>query len=312
MSEDIQTLKDHYELAIVGCGPAGMAAALNAKIRNRDFILLGSEFCSPKLSKAPQIDNWLGFPEISGEDLRQRFLNHLREKDIPIVPFKITNIYPGPPFTLVGKEKSLEADALILATGVSISKLFPGEAELLGLGLGYCATCDGPLYKNKRTAIISYNQEGEDEANFMANICSKVYYIPYYSNPLQLDSRVEVKKSKVQGIIGSQSVEKLDFGEEQLAVDGVFIIRENLPAEQLVSGLEMENGSIKVNHNLETNLPGLFAAGDCTGQPYQLIKAAGEGGTAALQAVKYLDSLNSPERKAQGGTVFSENTLASR
>ncbi|KLU66172.1 glucosaminate ammonia-lyase [Desulfosporosinus acididurans] len=290
MSEDLNNIKDHYELAIIGCGPAGMAAALNAKIRKRDFILLGSEFCSPKLSKAPQIDNWLGFPKISGEDLRQRFLNHLKEKEISIIPFKVTSIYPGPPFTIMGKEKSLEADALILATGVSASKLFPGEAELLGMGVGYCATCDGPLYKDKKAAIISYNHEGEDEANFMADICSQVYYIPYYSDVPSLDSRVDVKKSNVARIVGKERVEQLDLGEEQLTVDGVFIIRENLPAEQLISGLEMEDGAIKVNHKLETSFPGLFAAGDCTGQPYQLIKAAGEGGTAALQAVKYLDS----------------------
>ena len=289
MSKDFQILKDHYELAIIGCGPAGMSAALNAKIRNRDFVLLGSEFCSPKLSKAPQVENWIGFPEISGEELRQRFLNHVKQKEIPIMQFKVTNIYPGPPYTLVGKDRSFEADTVIVATGVSVEKLFPGEAELLGSGVGYCATCDGPLYRNKQVAIISYNQEGEDEANYMADICSRVYYIPYYKNILKLDPRVEVKNSKVKKLVGDRTVEQLDLGDEQLVVNGVFILRETLPAEQLVSGLEMEDAAIKVNHKLETSMPGLFAAGDCTGQPYQLIKAAGEGGTAALQAVKYLD-----------------------
>lgn len=292
MPEDLQTINNHYELAIIGCGPAGMAAALNAKIRNRDFIFLGTEDCSPKLSKAPQIENWLGFPEISGEDLRQLFLKHIKEKGIEIVPFKVTNIYPGPPYTLMGKDQSLEADAIIIAIGVSAGKLFPGEAELLGSGVGYCATCDGPLYKVKKVAIVSYNQEGEDEANFMADFCSKVYYIPYYSSELlRLDPRIEVKKVKVKGIVGSEKVKQLDLGEEQLSVDGVFIIRDTLPAEQLISGLEMEDSAIKVNHKLETSMPGLFAAGDCTGQPFQLIKAAGEGGTAALQAVRYLDTL---------------------
>jgi len=297
MPEDLQTIKKHYELAIVGCGPAGLSAALNAKIRKRDFILLASEFCSPKLSKAPQVENFIGFPEISGEELRQRFLNHVKEKEIEIVPFKVSSIYQGPPFTLVSKDQSFEADAVIIATGVSVNKLFPGEAELLGHGVGYCATCDGPLYKNKSVAIVSYNKEGEAEANFMADICSKVYYIPYYSDIVKLDSRIEVKKGKVKGITGTQSVERLDLNEEQLSVDGVFIMRETLPAEQLVVGLEMEDVAIKVNHKLETNMPGLFAAGDCTGQPYQLIKAAGEGGTAALHAVKYLDNLKSSAQK---------------
>ena len=292
MPEDLQTIKKHYELAILGCGPAGMSAALNAKIRNRDFILLGSELCSPKLSKAPRVENWLGFPEITGEDLRQRCLNHVKEKGIPIVSFKVTNIYPGPPYTLVGQDQSIEADAVIIATGVSVDKLFPGEAELLGSGVGYCATCDGPLYKNKNVALVSYNQEGEDEAKFMADFCAKVYYIPYYDSDLaKLDPRIEVKKGKVKRIVGTENVKQLDLGEEQLSVDGVFIIRDTLPAEQLIAGLDMEDAAIKVNHKLETNMPGLFAAGDCTGQPYQLIKAAGEGGTAALQAVKYLDGL---------------------
>lgn len=290
MSEEFQ-FKAHYELAIVGCGPAGMAAALNAKIRNRDFIFLGTELCSPKLSKSPQVDNFLGFPEIKGEDLRQRFLGHLKQMEIEIVPWKVTNIYPGPPFTLIGKDQSFEADAVILATGVSVQKLVPGEAEFLGRGVGYCATCDGPLYKGKTVAIISYDKEGEAEANFMADICSTVYYIPFYKEVGKLDERIIQKKDKVNEIKGNQHAETLVLGQEELKVDGVFFLRDNLPAEQLVPDLQMEKGSVSVNHHLETNIAGLFAAGDCTGQPYQLIKAAGEGGTAALQAIKYLDEL---------------------
>lgn len=284
-------LKSHYELAIVGCGPAGMSAAINAKIRNRDFVLLGTEFCSPKLAKAPQVDNFLGFPEIDGEELRQRFFNHLKQMGIEIVPWKVTNIYPGPPFTLVGNNTSFEADAVILATGVSVQKLLPGEKELLGRGVGYCATCDGPLYKGKSVAIIAYDKEGEAEANFMAEICSQVYYLSYYKEVGQLDSRIIQKKGKVKQIAGEQRVEKLILDNEEIPVDGVFIFRESLPAEQLVPDLQMNKGTIVVNHNLETNIPGLFAAGDCTGQPYQLIKAAGEGGSAALLAIKYLDAL---------------------
>lgn len=290
MAENLVRLKSRYDLAIVGCGPAGMSAALNARIRELNFILLGSEVCSPKLAKAPQIDNFLGFPEIEGEQLRQLFLQHLKRMKIEVVPFKVTNIYPGPPFTLIGKEQNFEADAVILATGVSVQKLLQGEAEFLGRGVGYCATCDGPLYRNKVVAVVGYHPEAEAEANYMANICAKVFYVPYYKGLKQLDSRIEVRQGKVKAITGSDRAEHLELDQESLEVDGVFILRDNLPAQQLVSELEMEEGSIKVNHHLETNIPGLFAAGDCTGQPYQLIKAAGEGGVAALQAGKYLDS----------------------
>ncbi len=290
MSEGFQ-LKSRYQLAIVGCGPAGMSAALNAKIRNKDFILLGSDFCSPKLAKAPQIDNYLGFHEIKGEDLRQNFLNHVKAMGIEIIPWKVLNIYPGPPFTLVGNNESFEADAVILATGVSPTKLLPGETELLGRGVGYCATCDGPLYKGKKVAIVSYSHEGEAEANFMAEICAEVYYLPFYKEVGQLDSRIIQKKARVKEISGTQKVEKLVLDNEEISVDGVFVLRESLPAEQIVPGLEMDKGAIKVNRELETGIPGLFAAGDCSGQPYQLNKAVGEGGTAALSAIKYLDEM---------------------
>ncbi len=290
MSEGFQ-LKSHYQLAIVGCGPAGMSAALNAKIRNKDFILLGSDFCSPKLAKAPQIDNYLGFHEIKGEDLRQNFLNHVKAMGIEVIPWKVLNIYPGPPFTLVGNNESFEADAVILATGVSPTKLLPGETELLGRGVGYCATCDGPLYKGKKVAIVSYSHEGEAEANFMAEICAEVYYLPFYKEVGQLDSRIIQKKARVKEISGTQKVEKLVLDNEEISVDGVFVLRESLPAEQIVPGLEMDKGAIKVNRDLETGIPGLFAAGDCSGQPYQLNKAVGEGGTAALSAIKYLDEM---------------------
>ncbi|MGE4273311.1 MAG: NAD(P)/FAD-dependent oxidoreductase [Desulfitobacterium sp.] len=290
MSEEFK-LKSHYQLAIVGCGPAGMSAALNAKIRNKDFILLGSDFCSPKLAKAPQIDNYLGFPEIKGEELRQHYLNHLKSMGIEVVTWKALNIYPGPPFTLVGNNESFEADAVILATGVSPTKLLPGETELLGRGVGYCATCDGPLYKGKKVAIISYSHEGEAEANFMAEICSEVYYIPFYKEVGQLDSRIIQRKARIKEIYGAQHVEKLVLDSEEILVDGVFVLRESLPAEQIVPGLEMDKGAIKVNRDLGTSVPGLFAAGDCSGQPYQLNKAVGEGGTAALSAIKYLDEM---------------------
>lgn len=289
MEEKEVELKKHYELAIVGCGPAGMAAALNSKIRNRDFVLLGKEFCSPKLAKAALVDNFLGFPSINGEELRQRFLRHLKQMEIEVVPWKVTNVYPGPPFALAGKDEFIEADAVILATGVSVEKLFKGEAELLGKGVGYCATCDGPLYRDKVVAIIAYTKEGEGEANYMADICRKVYYVPYYEGIGKLDERIELKQGRLQEIVGSDHVTGMILDDKEIAVDGIFIFRDSLPAEQLVPNLDMERGTIKVNHNLETNIPGLFAAGDCTGQPYQLLKATGEGGTAALNAIKFLD-----------------------
>ncbi|HWQ71670.1 MAG TPA: NAD(P)/FAD-dependent oxidoreductase [Desulfitobacteriaceae bacterium] len=284
-------LKDHYQLAIIGCGPAGMAAALNAQIRRLDYVLIGKEPCSPKMIKAPKVENFLGFPELKGEELRQRFLKHLEQMKIEIIRWKVTNVYQGPPFTIFGGDYSTTADTVILAVGVSPQNLFAGEIELLGRGVGYCATCDGPLYADKTVAVIAYNQEGESEANYLAGIAGHVIYIPYYQGLGELDPRIELKRGAVKSFNGNDKLENMLLENEKITLDGVFIIRDNLPSEQLMPELKLAEKAIEVNHNLETNIPGLFAAGDCTGQPYQLLKAAGEGATAALQAVKHLDSL---------------------
>lgn len=286
-----ENIKDRYELAIIGCGPAGMAAALNAKIRNKDFILLGTEYGGSKLAKAPQVENYLGFPKISGLELRRHFQEHLQSMDIQAVKQKVNAVYPGSRFTLALPEQVIEADAVILATGVSAQKVFPGEAELLGRGVGYCATCDGPLYRNKSVAILAYAAEGEHDANYLAELCTKVYYIPFYKEVGVLDPRLEIRRAAVKSIMGQNKVEGLELAGETLTVDGVFVVRESLPAEQLVSGLALEQQAIKTDPDFSTNIRGLFAAGDCTGPPYQLLKAVGEGATAALAAIRYLDEL---------------------
>ena len=269
-----------------------MSAALNAKIRKKSFILLGTHNCAGKIEKAPRIDNLLGFSGIGGADLRQKFFDHLAEMEIPIEESKITSIYAEESgFGLVGKDTFYKARCLIICTGVAPLELIPGEVNLIGKGAGYCATCDGPLYRGKRVGIIAYNKEAEEEANFLAEICSEVTYIPQYKELGVLDPRVKTKRGKPKSIVGQDVVTHIELEDGNIAVDGVFILRETLPAEQLLQGLELREGAILVNREMNTNLPGAFAAGDCTGKPYQIAKAVGEGATAALSAVKYLDSL---------------------
>ncbi len=172
-----------YDIAIVGSGPAGLSAAINAKIRNKNIIVFGTESLSNKLIKAPSIDNYLGFYEISGEELREKFQNHLDKMEIEITYKKINNIYAmGDYFALMSGEDMYEATAVILATGVEYGKPIKGEEEFLGKGVGYCATCDAPLYKDKKVAIIGYNKESKEEANFLNEIASKTYFIPMYKN----------------------------------------------------------------------------------------------------------------------------------
>ncbi len=283
---------EQYELAIVGCGPAGMSAALNARIRKKNYILLGTPSCADKLRKAPQIDNYLGMPAIRGEDLLRRFSSHLEDMGIQVQIARVTNIYrEDKGFSLVSGEKFLRARSLILATGVAPTKLIPGEEELLGKGAGYCATCDGPLYRGKKVAVVAYHREAEEEANYLAGICREVVYIPQYQDPGTLAPKVTLKRGKPSRIAGVEAVSEIELGEERIPVDGVFILRETMPAEQLLPGLDLRDGAVSVDREMQTNIPGVFGAGDCTGKPYQLAKAVGEGAAAALSAVRYLDNL---------------------
>ncbi|WP_294354863.1 NAD(P)/FAD-dependent oxidoreductase [uncultured Clostridium sp.] len=284
-------MAERYDIAIVGSGPAGLSAALNAKIRNKSFILFGSKFLSSKIQRAPKINNYLGFPKSSGEELGKAFLKHIEEMDIEITEERINNIYSmGDYFALMVNEKIYEAKTVILATGVEFSKPLKGELEYLGKGVGYCATCDAPLYKGKTVCIISSNLEGEGEANYVSELAEKVYYIPLYKNEYKLNSNIELVKDRPIEVCGDIKVNKLILKTREIETDGVFLLKDAISPSQLVPGLEENEGHIKVDRSMRTNLKGLFACGDCVGKPYQYIKAAGEGNIAALSAVEYLNN----------------------
>ena len=285
-------MSERYDLAIIGRGPAGLSAALNARIRKKGFIIFGTKELSGKLTKAEKINNYLGFYGKGGKEIRDEFMNHLESMDIKITEEKINNIYAmGDYYSLMSNDKIYEASAVILATGVNFGKPFKGEEEYLGKGVGYCATCDAPLYKDKVVTIIAYNKHDEDEANFISTIASKVYYIPMYKEDVEVDDAIEIINDIPLEIQGSIKAEKLVLKNSEIDTDGIFILRDSISPGQLVPGLEMDGNHVKVDRKMQTNLKGCFAAGDIVGTPYQYIKSAGEGNIAALSAVSYIDEL---------------------
>ncbi|GLC29750.1 NAD(P)/FAD-dependent oxidoreductase [Clostridium omnivorum] len=284
-------MDNRYDIAIIGSGPAGISAAINAKIRNKKIILFGSKDLSAKLIKAPKINNYLGFYNVTGEELKNQFQRHMDSMGIEIVNERINNVYAmGDYFTLMVNEKMYEATTVILATGVEYTKPLSGEEKFLGRGVGYCATCDAPLYKGKIVTIVGYNKEAEEDANYVSELAAKVYYVPMYKGEYNLRSEIQILQDKPVEIQGDNFVSKLILKENEVDTDGVFVLKDSVPPAQLVPGLEIEEGHIKVDRLMKTNIPGCFAAGDCIGKPYQYIKAAGEGQIAALSAVSYLDS----------------------
>ncbi len=288
---------ERYDIAIIGTGPAGLSAAITAKIRNKKILLIGNPNFSDKVQKAHQIQNYLGLPAISGKDLAKAFENHINSMDITITEGKVNAVYPmGSYFGLQVSQDIYEAETVIVATGIVTGKAFKGENELLGRGVSYCATCDAPLYRNKTVAVIGYSPKEESEAEFLAEVCEKVLYIPMYKEEIKLSDKVTIINEKPTAVIGENKVKSLQTEKNNYEVDGIFILRDSIPPSQLVSGLEIKDNHIVVNLQMETNIKGCFACGDIVGRPYQYIKAAGQGNIASLSAVAYLDA----KRKAMG------------
>ena len=281
-----------YDIAIIGTGPAGVSAAITSTVRNKKVLLLGSADLSAKLAKAHEILNYPGFPAVSGADLGAALKRHLDSMGIAVTEKRVSAVYAmGESFMVQADEDMLEASAVILATGVVAGKPLPGEEELLGRGVSYCATCDAALYRGKTAAVIGYSPREESEAAFLSEVCAEVLYFPVYREEPQLPEGARVIREKVTGIEQADGRRLVRTENGAYPADGVFVLRDAVAPGQLVPGLETDGSHVAVNRRMETNLPGCFACGDIAGLPYQYIKAAGEGNVAALSAVQYVDAL---------------------
>lgn len=278
-----------YDIAIIGTGPGGLEAAITATVRNKSVLLLGSPASSEKVYKAHTIQNYLGLPEAGGETLQKAFLGHLDQMGIKITEDRIIAVYNmGDYFGLQGRENVYEAETVILATGVVASKPFPGEEGFLGRGVSYCATCDAALYRGKKAVVIGFSPKEEEEADFMSEYAAETIYIPMYKGDVHVRDSVQVMRVKPKSIEGTFKVTKLVTEEGEIGTDGIFILRDAIAPGMLIQGLETDGPHVKVDLQMKTSMPGVYACGDIAGTPYQYIKAAGQGNTAALSAVGYL------------------------
>ena len=278
-----------YDIAIIGTGPGGLEAAITATVRNKSVLLVGSPASSEKVYKAHTIQNYLGLPEAGGETLQKAFLGHLDQMGIKITEDRIIAVYNmGDYFGLQGRENVYEAETVILATGVVASKPFPGEEEFLGRGVSYCATCDAALYRGKKAVVIGFSPKEEEEADFMSEYAAETIYIPMYKGDVKVRDGVQVMRVKPKSIEGAFKVTKLVTEEGDIETDGVFILRDAIAPGMLIQGLETDGPHVKVDLQMRTSMDGVYACGDIAGTPYQYIKAAGQGNTAALSAVSYL------------------------
>lgn len=277
------------DIAIIGAGPAGLSAAINARIRNKTVKVFGNNPTTSWIYKAERVDNYIGMMGITGKEMVDQFVGHAKEMGVEIEEGKVIEIFPmGDYYMLNVSNEFVEAKTVILANGLGKAKTLPGENEFLGKGVSYCATCDGPLYRGKNVVLVGDSPFAEEDVNYLAEVCEKVFYVPLYKEEPKVNEKIQIIKDRPKAVLGENLVTGLELSKTSLDVDGVFIIKEIIPTTQLLKGLELENQAIKVNNFMETNMPGIYAAGDCTGRPYQVAKAVGQGTTAALQAVSFL------------------------
>ena len=281
-----------YDIAVIGGGPAGLSAAVNARARNKSVLVVTNDYRESPLYKAEWVDNYLGMPGRTGPELLEAYHSHAEAMGTVFRAGRALNIMPmeGTNYIGIGSDME-EARAVILATGVSRGRKYPGEAEFLGRGVSYCATCDGMLYRNRPVAVVGLAPDAPEEANFLHGLGCRVTYVSPRP-PAGLDPAIPYVKAARMEITGSSAVSALQADGREIPCDGVFLLRHAVAPTDLLPGLTLEGGYVAVDRDMQTNLPGIFACGDCTGEPLQLSKAAGEGLVAGQKAAEYVDALH--------------------
>lgn len=298
-----------YDVVIIGSGPAGLTAAVYGKRAELNMVVIEKELASGgQVLNTYEVDNYPGLPGINGYDLGMKFREHAEKLGAEFVTDEVLRIETSENgFTVVGEEKIYPTKTVIIATGAHHRKLSViGEEELAGMGVSYCATCDGAFFRNKVAAVVGGGDVAIEDAIFLARMCKKVYLI-HRRNQLrgaktlqtQLFNQENVEilwDTIVEEIEGGDQVESLTIKNskteetQKLAVDGVFIAVGINPQSKAFDNLvEMDHGYIRAGEDCETNIPGIFAAGDVrTKQLRQISTAVSDGANAITSVERYL------------------------
>ncbi len=302
-----------YDIAIIGSGPGGLSAAIYAaRARLSTLVITGDEF-GGQIASTHEVENYPGFDDgIMGPDLTLKMRAQAERFGAEVVTDFITGIdVDGPPFTLTGRLGIYEARSVVVATGASPRKLdVPGEAELIGRGVSYCATCDGAFFPDVPVAVVGGGDSALQEGLFLTRFASKITVI-HRRDELRAGAYLQQRSfnepkfeflwdSVVTEVVGEQGVQRLGVknlktGEEStLAVEGVFIFVGHEPNTEIFTGkLDAdERGYIMADAHMRTSVPGIFVAGEAQDSHFrQAITTAGDGAKAAMEAIEYVERL---------------------
>ena len=302
--------EDTYDVIIVGGGPAGLTAALYTARHNLKTLVLEGRKTGGRALEAHRVDNYPGFPDgVSGHDLMEKMIQQALRFGAEIRNETVVGLSDFGGQKMINTRMGFyQAKSVVVATGVSRKSLsVPGENEYKGRGVSYCGVCDGPFFRDKTVAIVGSGHEAVHDIEVLSETAAKVYAIPGgkgYSEDfpeftrIRENPKVEFKTgADVKEIGGSDFVEYVTLDgavQERLSLDGVFIILEHVPTAGILreAGISTDDGGcVIVDGDVETNIEGVFAAGDCTCEGMQIVTAAGMGAKAALSAMKHVKSL---------------------
>ncbi|HBO84487.1 MAG TPA: thioredoxin-disulfide reductase [Deltaproteobacteria bacterium] len=299
-----------YDLIIIGGGPAGLTAGIYAKRARLNTLLVEKGALGGQIAVTDVIENYPGFPSISGWELMERFEKHAAHFGLEIRQAEVFAIEEMVEYKLLKiSDGDLSARAVIVATGAKPKYIgVPGEKEFIGKGVSYCATCDGPFFKGQDVLIVGGGDTAIKEAVYLSKIASRVY-ITHRRDQLRAEKIIQEKVfsipnieilwstviTEIKGINGVEKVVLKNLKGDsirELDVTGVFIFIGVNPNTDFVNIDKDKNGYIMTNQSMETSVKGIFAAGDCRNTPLrQVSTAVGDGATAAFMAEKYIEEM---------------------
>ena len=284
-------MEQQFDAAVIGGGIAGYSAALTLKSLRLNALWLGDNAFGGKLARSEYVRNYPAFTG-DGAEFAAALSRQAVEEAVPFTAGRADGVYAVEGGYLVtAGERQFFSRTVILCTGVSASGSIAGEAAFLGRGVSYCAVCDGALYRGKKVAAVLSSAEFSREAEYLAGFAAEVNVYCKAALPPFAANNIRVSSDMPRAVEGDLRVRRLTLQSgAAVSADGVFFLRESAPPASLVGGLETDGGHVRVSRDLSTNLPGLFAAGDVTGRPYQFVKAAGEGCVAAYSVLSYLNA----------------------